>query len=120
MRCFWVSVSLERIGDSREIANLETIPDVTDMIEYNISCLNKSSLKDHFFQLSKSDPLFGFPCDATSVVGCVIDTPSSTANMQESLNNPLYLRLLLASHLLHHPSIEHKSTVQSSLFLVRA
>jgi DNA polymerase iota len=75
------------------------VPDVTDIIEYNISCLNLSSLDTHFFQLSKTDPMFGFTCDLTSIAGCTIVPSDTTTDQADLLDNSLYLRLLLASHL---------------------
>ena len=52
-------------------------------------------MTDHFFQVSKSDPLLGFSCDLTSIVGCVVGPPAQNDDLQK----PLYLRLLLGSHL---------------------
>lgn len=71
--------------------------DVTDIIEYNMSCLNQHSLADSFFYLSKKDPERGFTCDLTAVAGCV-----EGANHDPDLDNPGYIRLLLGSHLAMH------------------
>ncbi|KAM0323048.1 hypothetical protein ACHAQA_009147 [Verticillium albo-atrum] len=73
----------------------EVFMDVTDMINYNMSCLNKSSLANSFFCLSKKDPEKGFPCDLTGLAGCVHGTPPS----HQQLENQVYVRLLLGSHL---------------------
>ena len=73
---------------------------MTDIIEYNLFCLNKASISDHFFQLSKQDPLSGFTCNLSTIPGCIIG--SSAPSTSQSLDNPLYLRLLLASHLAHY------------------
>ncbi|KAF4987597.1 hypothetical protein FGRMN_10279 [Fusarium graminum] len=72
----------------------EVFMDVTDIIEYNLSCLNLATLENSFFYISKHDPEQGFRCDLTSAVGCVEGTASTTLD----LNNPAYLRLVLGSH----------------------
>lgn len=71
------------------------VPDVTDIVEYNMFCLNRASLADSFFCLSKEDPERGFNCDLTSIAGCVERTASSDLDVE----SPAYLRLLLGSHL---------------------
>jgi DNA polymerase iota len=69
--------------------------DVTDVIEYNMFCLNRASLADSFFHLSKKDPERGFACDLRQVPGCVHgDTPEVPL-----LDDHNYVKLLLASHL---------------------
>src|SRR5690349_14470847 len=65
------------------------------MVDYNISCLNRLSLADSFFCLSKADPGVGFGCDLTSIPGCVAGPPAPDS----PLEHHGYLRLLLASHL---------------------
>ncbi|GJC82614.1 DNA polymerase iota [Colletotrichum liriopes] len=76
----------------------EVFMDVTDIINYNMFCLNRASLSGSFFHLSKRDPEKGFPCDLTKVAGCVYGvTPESG-----DLDNSTYVRLLLASHLAFH------------------
>ncbi|KAH7157106.1 hypothetical protein EDB81DRAFT_413263 [Dactylonectria macrodidyma] len=70
-------------------------PDVTDIVEYNLFCLNQASLSDSFFCLSKEDPERGFNCDLTSIAGCVEGTASPGLDVE----SPAYLRLLLGSHL---------------------
>jgi DNA polymerase iota len=74
--------------------------DVTDMVEYNLSNLNRHSLEQSFFQTSKDDPTQGFAFDATQVVGntCPKDQQAKDpADMDE-----LSLRLTLGSHLARH------------------
>ncbi|UPK89169.1 hypothetical protein LCI18_000104 [Fusarium solani-melongenae] len=73
----------------------EVFMDVTDIVEYNLFCLNKASLANSFFCLSKEDPERGFQCDLTSIAGCVQDTASPDLDTE----SPAYLRLLLGSHL---------------------
>ncbi|KJZ80416.1 hypothetical protein HIM_00266 [Hirsutella minnesotensis 3608] len=73
----------------------EVFMDVTDIINYNITCLNRLSLANSFFCLSRQDPEQGFSCDLTSVAGCVLGPPASSSQ----LDDPVYLRLLLGSHL---------------------
>ncbi|KAH6955135.1 hypothetical protein DER45DRAFT_572136 [Fusarium avenaceum] len=72
----------------------EVFMDVTDIIEYNLSCLNRATLENSFFYISKNDPERGFHCDLTSPAGCVEGTASTTLD----LSNPAYLRLILGSH----------------------
>ncbi|KAJ4325569.1 hypothetical protein N0V84_003449 [Fusarium piperis] len=73
----------------------EVFMDVTDIVEYNLFCLNKASLANSFFCLSKEDPERGFQCDLTSIAGCV----QGTASPDLETESPAYLRLLLGSHL---------------------
>lgn len=59
-------------------------------------CLNRGALKDSFFYLSKEDPLVGFPCDLTSIAGCVEGSiPRAAGDAEETA----FLRLVLGSHL---------------------
>ncbi|KAH8178003.1 impB/mucB/samB family protein [Sarocladium implicatum] len=87
-------------GKAEKLGFDEVFLDVTDIVEYNLFCLNKADMCNQFFQLSEQDPLSGFPCDLSSVSGCIVGTNS--ANTVGNLDNPLFLRLLLASHLAHH------------------
>ncbi|KPM40918.1 hypothetical protein AK830_g5677 [Neonectria ditissima] len=73
----------------------EVFMDVTDIIEYNMFCLNRASLSESFFCLSKEDPERGFNCDLTALAGCV----EGTASADLDIESPAYLRLLLGSHL---------------------
>jgi len=75
-----------------------TSPDVTDLVDYNILCLNRNSLSESFFHLSEQDPEQGFPCDLNAIAGCVAGSDTAHA----SLDDHTYLRLLLGSHLAHY------------------
>ncbi|CAI6098452.1 unnamed protein product [Clonostachys chloroleuca] len=77
----------------------EVFMDVTDIINYNMACFNKHSPTNHFFQLSEKDPELGFVCDLTSIPGATI---GGNMDLLPDLDNPLYLRLVLGSHLAHH------------------
>lgn len=68
---------------------------MTDIVDYNMFCLNRGSMSDSFFYLSKKDPEQGFGCDLTSIAGCVVGPPPSNAPLEDRT----YLRLLLGSHL---------------------
>ncbi|PHH65123.1 hypothetical protein CDD81_3254 [Ophiocordyceps australis] len=76
----------------------EVFMDVTDIVDYNISCINQSSMQTSFFCLSRLDPQSGFVCDLTSVAGCLVGPPAP----ETCLENHVYLRLLLGSHLAHY------------------
>ncbi|CAI4211596.1 unnamed protein product [Parascedosporium putredinis] len=76
----------------------EVFMDVTDIINYNLFCLNKSSLPSTFFHLSKTNPEHGFPCDLTRFAGCVERFSDEALDME----NPVCVRLLLGSHLAHY------------------
>ncbi|KDN65997.1 putative impB/mucB/samB family protein [Colletotrichum sublineola] len=71
--------------------------DVTDIINYNMFCLNKASLSESFFHLSKQNPENGFICNLTKVAGCIYGMTPEPSDF-----NPNYVRLLLASHLAFH------------------
>ncbi|ROT43415.1 DNA/RNA polymerase [Sodiomyces alkalinus F11] len=73
----------------------EVFMDVTDIINYNVPLLNRSCLSDSFFCLSQENPESGFPCDLTRLAGCV----HGSLPEPPPLENPLYVRLLLGSHL---------------------
>ncbi|KAJ9149274.1 DNA polymerase iota [Pleurostoma richardsiae] len=74
----------------------EVFLDVTDLVAYNVSLLNRNDLANSFFCLSREDPEQGFPFDASALAGCVV---GGMYDAQDALNDPLYVRLLLASHL---------------------
>lgn len=76
----------------------KTVVDVTDSVDFNIQCLNRSSLSSSFFYLSRDDPEKGFPCDLTRFAGCV----EGSRPVEIDTDDPLCLRLLLGSHLAHH------------------
>ncbi|KAJ6441987.1 DSC E3 ubiquitin ligase complex subunit 2 [Purpureocillium lavendulum] len=75
-----------------------TVPDVTDMIDYNILCVNSNCLDKSFFHLSEKDPERGFPCDLTVVAGCVSGPATPDANPDDRT----HLRLRFGSHLAHY------------------
>ncbi|KAJ4368857.1 hypothetical protein N0V83_005939 [Neocucurbitaria cava] len=82
--------------------------DVTDIIDLNIGILNSNDLGNSFFCLSKNDPTIGFPYDANKVAGnaypeAVDEIPDNTSS------KPLYLRLLLASHLAQYLRLKLES-----------
>ncbi|KAJ4153130.1 hypothetical protein LMH87_009634 [Akanthomyces muscarius] len=73
----------------------EVFMDVSDIVDYNFSCLTKGALAQSFFQLSKSDPEIGFSCDLTRVAGPVLGLQISATEVE----NTTMLRLVLGSHL---------------------
>jgi len=110
LRSFSWNAKIERLGLD------EMFLDVTDMVTYNLEMLNRSSLKHSYFCLSRSDPERGFPYDATSFTGCVYrgdgngndhgDDDTAGEAQECHLDNPLYMRLLIASHLAKY--LRHK------------
>lgn len=92
LRSYSWSNKVERLGLD------EIFLDVTDLVNYNLAFLNQNALSTSFFCLSKDDPQLGFPFDASALAGCV----TGTAHDQANLDNTLYVRLLLASHLARH------------------
>jgi DNA polymerase iota len=90
-------------GDRAERLGLdEVFLDVTDVIAYNVELLNRADLTRSFFQLSRQDPEQGFSFDATQIVGCVAGSSLPIVAQDEGAENPLYWRLLVASHLARH------------------
>ncbi|KAI0451505.1 hypothetical protein F5B21DRAFT_527913 [Xylaria acuta] len=76
----------------------EVFLDVTDVVAYNQETLNVHALRDSFFHLDRSDPVKGFAFDGSGFSGCV--QPSSNGAVVEvDADNPLCVRLMLASHL---------------------
>lgn len=73
----------------------EVFLDVTDIVDYNATLLNRNALPGSFFCLSRDDPEKGFGFDATSIAGCV----AGHGHGEDGHDNLLYVRLLLASHL---------------------
>ncbi len=82
--------------------------DVTDMVAYNVELLNCNDLQHSFFQLSRDDPILGFPYDATSIAGYAYPSTASesVSRAQSSSDLPsneaedwLRIRLILGSHL---------------------
>lgn len=73
--------------------------DVTDIIDYNMSILNRHSLSSSFFQVAKDDPTVGFEFDATTMAG--YPYPKTKREDRDKLvtAHDLSLRLALGSHL---------------------
>ena len=92
--CIW-SDKIERLGLD------ESFLDVTDMITYNLGLLNRHSLPESYFCLSRTDPEMGFVFDATSFAGCVHGRGDDDGSLDDDLDT-LRMRLLLASHLAHY------------------
>ncbi|KAK3989855.1 hypothetical protein QBC44DRAFT_326727 [Cladorrhinum sp. PSN332] len=93
LRSYMWSDKIERLGLD------ESFMDVTDIITYNTELLNRRSLHESYFCLSRTDPEMGFPFDATSFSGCVYGRDDEGAEDDNVLR--LRMRLLLASHLAH-------------------
>lgn len=89
LRSYSWNKKVERLGLD------EIFLDVTDMVEYNTGLLNRNTLSTSFFCISQHDPEKGFSFDASAIAGCVV----GTGHTVEALDNPLYVRLILASHL---------------------
>lgn len=68
---------------------------MTDIVDYNLFCLNRASMAESFFFLSKKDPELGFTCDLTSIAGCTVGVAAESMDLE----SPTYLRHLLGSHL---------------------
>ncbi|KAI0137410.1 hypothetical protein BJ170DRAFT_678257 [Xylariales sp. AK1849] len=75
----------------------EVFLDVSDIISYNEQLLNRNALSESFFQLSQQDPEKGFMFDATAFFGRT--WPVNYASQDDDIEDPLYIRLTLASHL---------------------
>lgn len=73
----------------------EVFLDVTDLVEFNISLLNRDALRNSFFCLSPDNPEKGFSFDATAVAGCV----TGNGRGEDNHDNLLFVKLILASHL---------------------
>ncbi|KAF3766334.1 hypothetical protein M406DRAFT_60741 [Cryphonectria parasitica EP155] len=90
LRSYSWNKKVERLGLD------EIFLDVTDIIAYNVGLLNANALSESFFCLAPDDPEKGFPFDASAFAGCVVE---GTSDKQGSYENPLFVRLVLASHL---------------------
>jgi DNA polymerase iota len=84
----------------------EVFLDVTDIVSYNQALLNSNDLRHAFFQLSRNDPTFGFPFDATRVAGHEYPEVSANLSTSETEQSGLLIRLILGSHLAQH--VRHK------------
>lgn len=89
LRAYSWNKKVERLGLD------EVFFDATDIVEYNVGFLNLNALADSFFCLSRDDPEKGFSFDGSAIAGCLAGTGHDLDNM----DNGLYVRLLLASHL---------------------
>lgn len=89
LRAYSWNKKVERLGLD------EIFLDVTDIVAYNIALLNRNTLPDSFFCLSPDDPEKGFSFDASAVAGCL----AGAGHGLDHLDNPLYVKLILASHL---------------------
>ncbi|KAK4166082.1 hypothetical protein QBC43DRAFT_313915 [Cladorrhinum sp. PSN259] len=94
LRSYMWSDKIERLGLD------ESFMDVTDIIAYNIGLLNRHSLRESYFCLSRTDPQLGFPFDATSFSGCLYGRDDDGGE-DDNIDTPR-TRLLLASHLAHY------------------
>ncbi|KAK0705223.1 hypothetical protein B0H67DRAFT_375047 [Lasiosphaeris hirsuta] len=97
LRSYSWSGRVERLGLD------EMYLDVTDMVAYNVELLNRNCLNQSYFCLSRTDPEQGFEYDATVFSGCVYGDDDDASAAQgphgDVVDNALYIRLLLASHL---------------------
>lgn len=89
LRAYSWNKKVERLGLD------EIFIDVTDIVAYNLALLNRNTLPDSFFCLSQHDPEKGFSFDASAVAGCL----AGAGHGLDHLDNPLYVKLVLASHL---------------------
>ncbi|RMZ03826.1 hypothetical protein D0862_05505 [Hortaea werneckii] len=91
IRAYTWNGRVERLGFD------EVWMDVTDMVDYNMEILNKFSLEQSFFQMSREDPTVGFPFDASRVAGRTYPKhyePDTDLTLED-----LRLRMHLGSHL---------------------
>lgn len=87
-------------GKAERLGLDEVFLDVTDIVSYNLELLNRNSLAHSYFCLSRTNPEQGFEFDATFFSGCVHGNISAADAAQgSSLDDTLYMRLLLGSHL---------------------
>ncbi|KAI0485568.1 hypothetical protein F4859DRAFT_387988 [Xylaria cf. heliscus] len=83
----------------------EVFLDVTDVVAYNRETLNVHALRDSFFHLDRRDPVKGFAFDGSRFSGCVAPSQAGVGGKangaigEADLDNPLCVRLMLASHL---------------------
>ncbi|KAK4157492.1 hypothetical protein C8A00DRAFT_40203 [Chaetomidium leptoderma] len=91
LRSYSWNGKIERLGLD------EMFLDVTDIVAYNVELLNRNTLHQSYFCLSRSDPEVGFEYDATSFSGCVHGDENARSG-----ENALRMRLLVASHLAHY------------------
>ncbi|KAI1753751.1 hypothetical protein F4782DRAFT_539428 [Xylaria castorea] len=77
----------------------EVFLDVTDVVAYNQETLNVHALGGSFFHLDRADPVKGFAFDGAAFSGCVRQLKADGAGGEVDVDNPLCVRLMLASHL---------------------
>ncbi|KAL1883757.1 hypothetical protein Plec18167_002765 [Paecilomyces lecythidis] len=116
LRAFIWGDRVERLGFD------EVFLDVTEMIEYNVELLNAHDLLHSFFHLDKLDPTVGFAFDATKFSGPTFPPSTDSPVCIEScfpkaFEDPLRLRLLLASHLARYlrDQLEHQKGYTASV-----
>ncbi|GAD94469.1 DNA polymerase iota, putative [Paecilomyces variotii No. 5] len=95
----------------------EVFLDVTEMIEYNVELLNAHDLLHSFFHLDKLDPTVGFAFDATKFSGPTFPASTTGLYFPNGSEDPLRLRLLLASHLARYlrDQLEHQKGYTASV-----
>ena len=97
---------LERFTWSGKVERLgfdEVFLDVTDIIDYNASLLNRVDLTHSFFYLKRNDPTVGFGFDGTQICGPTHparEAQPPPLGSAEGLD--LRTRLILGSHLAQH------------------
>ncbi|KAI7541337.1 DNA/RNA polymerase [Hortaea werneckii] len=91
IRAYTWNGRVERLGFD------EVWMDVTDMVDYNMEIVNKHSLEQSFFQMSREDPTDGFPFDASCVAGHTY--PKHYEPDTDITLDDLRLRMHLGSHL---------------------
>ncbi|KAF2093192.1 putative DNA polymerase iota [Rhizodiscina lignyota] len=103
LRSFSWNGNVERLGFD------EVWMDTTDMVDYNVSILNRNDLVNSFFCLAKDDPTVGFAFDATAFAGHTYAKEQPDANAHSGVvpeEDSLYLRLRLASHLARYLRVQ--------------
>lgn len=96
LEAFSWNKKVERLGFD------EVFMDVSDIVAYNHALLNRNSLQQSFFQLSRDDPTIGFEFDATSVSGHEYPEGPEQNSTETRDDDELCTRLLLGSHLARH------------------
>jgi DNA polymerase iota len=78
--------------------------DVTDIVDYNLTLLNRNSLEQSFFCLDRTDPTIGFLFDATKIAGHSYPETSTYEDVvpHDANERTLWHRLVAASHLAQH------------------
>lgn len=100
LEAFTWNKKVERLGFD------EVFMDVSDIITYNHALLNMHDLQNSFFQLSRDDPTFGFPFDATRIAGHQYPDVPEGKSAPRIGESHLATRLMLGSHLAQY--LRHK------------